>query len=90
MNLYDIHKLTSLKSHGPAFHLGDAFRRALTVELLGCAYPNEIVWYYLLSRDFASHSQVTPEDGAQIAKAFLLHVVRAMLFANVGQTVPFQ
>lgn len=84
---YDFHKLTGLRSHNPAIHLRDAYGRALVVKLLGRSYPKKIVRYYLLARNVAFHSQATPKDLAWMARAFLVHVVGATLFANAGQTV---
>ena len=59
----------------------------LGIDLLGCTYPSEHVYYFDMEMDYKSLFPVTPNDHAWMARAFLLYVPKAYLFANGGQIV---
>ena len=50
----------------------------LGIDLLGHAYPSELIRCFDLGSDFRPLSQTTLEDQAWIARAFLLYVVGAI------------
>ena len=84
MTPHDFHQMTGLRSHGPTINLEGESGIQLGIDLLGHAYPSEHIRYFDLERDFKPLSQETLDDCAQMARALLLYVVEAYLFANGG------
>lgn len=84
---HDFHQMTSLRSYGSSINLEGEFGIQLAIDLLGRAYPSECIRHFYMERDYKPHSSATPDDHAQMAKAFMIYVVGAYLFANGGQLV---
>ena len=77
--------MISLRSHRPIIKLEGKSGIELGIDLLRHTYSSEHIRYFDLEVDFRPFSQVTFEDQTQMARAFLLYMVRAYLFANWGQ-----
>ena len=55
--------------------------------MLGRKYSTEAIRYFDLGSDYTLLPQRTMEELVRMARAFLLHLLGAYLFANGGQTV---
>lgn len=85
MTPHDFHQMTGLRSHGLTINLEGKLSIQLGIYLLGRAYPSERIRYFDLERDYKPLSQATLDNRDQMARALLLYVVGAYLFANGGQ-----
>ena len=83
----DFHRKIGLRFDGPLINLEGELGIHLGIDLLGRRYSSESIRYFNLEVDYRPYSQATPNDCAQMAKAFLLYLLRLYLFANKGQTV---
>ena len=87
MTPHDFHWMIGLRSHGLTINLDGELSIQLAIDLLRHAYLSEGIRYFDLERDYKPLSQATLDDCAQMARALLLYVVGAYLFANEGQTI---
>ena len=55
--------------------------------MLGRKYSIKTIYYFDLVSDYMLFPQKTTEEHVHMARAFLLHLLGAYLFANGGQTV---
>ena len=84
---HDFHQKTGLRSDGPIINLENESGIQLGIDLLGCRYSSEHIHYFDLENDYRPPSLVTLDDCARMARAFLLYLLGAYLFANEGQTM---
>ena len=76
--------MTSLRCDGTIINLWGALGMQLGIELLKRRYSTDKIHYYDIKMDYRPLPQVTPNDYAWMAKAFLLYILGAYLFANGG------
>ena len=57
------------------------------IDLLGRRYSLDMIGYFDIEVDYRPLPQETAVDCAQMARAFLIYILGAYLFANEGQTV---
>ena len=59
----------------------------LGIDMLGRKYSTKTIRYFDLVSDYMFLPQRTMEECVHMARAFLLHLLGSLLFANGGQTV---
>ena len=59
----------------------------LGIDMLGGKYTIETICYFDLVSDYMFLPRSTTEECVHMARAFLLHLMGAYLFANGGKTV---
>ena len=84
---HDFHWMMGFRFDGPFINLEDEPGIQLGVDLLGCKYLSESIRYFDLEVDYRPCSQVMPDNCARIAKALLLYLLGAYVFANGGLPV---
>ena len=80
----DFHRKKGLRFDGSLIDLKGESSIQLGIDLLGHKYSSESIRYFNLEVDYRPCSQATPNDCAQMAKAFLLYLLGANLFTNKG------
>ena len=85
VNSYNFHQKISLRCDGTLMNLGGALGMQLGIKLLGKRYSTDMIYYYDIETDYRSLPQVTYDDCARMAKAFLLYILGAYLFTNGRQ-----
>ena len=80
----DFHRKKGLRFDGSLIDLKGESGIQLGIDLLGHKYSSESIRYFNLEVDYRPCSQATPNDCAQMAKAFLLYLLGANLFTNKG------
>ena len=83
----DFHRMTCLRCDGTIINLEGKSSTRLVIDLLGRRYFTDTILYFDIEVDCWPFPQETTEDCAQMARAFLLYILGAYLFANGGQTV---
>ena len=84
---YDFYRMTNLSFEGAIISLDGVSGIQLGLYMLGRKYSFETIGYFDLVLDYMFLPQRTMEECVRMARAFLLHLLRAYLFANGGQTV---
>ena len=79
--------MTSLRCDGMIINLWGASSMQLGIELLERRYSTDTIHYYDIKTNYRPLPQVTPDDYARMARAFLLYILGAYLFANGGKMV---
>ena len=87
MTLCDFHHMTSLKCDGDIINLEGNSGTRLAINLLERSYSTDMIHYFDIKADYRPLPQETVVDCAWMARAFLLYILGAYLFANGGQTV---
>ena len=80
----DFYRMTSLSFKGAIISLDSASGIQLGLDMLGSKYYTETICYFDLVSDYMFLTQRTREEYACMARAFLLHLLGAYLFANGG------
>ena len=83
----DFYHMTDLSFKRDIISLDSASSNQLGLDMLGRKYSTETICYFDLVSDYMFLPQRTAEECVYMAKAFLLHLLEAYLFANGGQTV---
>ena len=81
---YDFYRMTGLSFEGAIISLDSMSGMQLGIDLLGRKYSIMTISYFELVSDYMFLSQRTTEECVRMAKAFLLHLMEAYLFANGG------
>ena len=81
---YDFHHMTGLRFDGVLISLEDESGIQLGIDLLGRRYATETIRCIDLEADFMHHPQGTAEEYLQMARVFLLYLLKAYLCANGG------
>ena len=84
---YDFFRMTNLSFEGAIISLDDVSGVQLGIDMLGRKYFIETIHYFDLVLDYMLLPQRTTEEHVHMARAFLLHLLGAYLFANGGQMV---
>ena len=79
---YDFYCMTSLSFEGAIISLDCELSFQLGLDMLGRKYPTETICYFDLVLDYMFLPQRTIEECVHMARAFLLHLLGAYLFAN--------
>ena len=90
VTLYDFYRITGLNSEGAIISLDGVLGIQLGFNMLGKKYSTKTIRYFNLVSDYMLLSQRTTKKCIQMARAFLLHLLGAYLFANGGQMVSLQ
>ena len=83
----NFYRMTSLNFEGAIINLDGVSGVQLGIDILGRKYSIETIRYFDLVSDYMLLPQRTMEECVCMARAFLLHLLGAYLFANGGQTV---
>ena len=83
----DFHRMTSLRHDDTIINLEGELGTWLVIDLLGRRYSLDTICYFDIKADYRPLPQETVVDCAWMARAFLLYILGAYLFANGGQTV---
>ena len=84
---YDFYHMTNLGFEGAIISLDGVLGVQLGIGMLEWKYSNETICCFDLVSDYMFLLQRTTKECAHMARAFLLHLMGAYLFANGGQTV---
>ena len=84
---YDFYCMTVLGFEGSIISLDGVLGVQLGINMLGRKYSVETICYFDLVLDYMSLPQRTTEDCVCMARASLLNLMGAFLFANGVQTV---
>ena len=84
---HDFHHMTGLRSDGAFINLEGELGTQLGIYLLGRRYTTETICYFDVEVHYRPFPQVTANDYARMARAFLRYLLRAYLFTNGRQTV---
>ena len=84
---FDFFCMTDLNFEGAIISLDGVSGMQLGINMLGRKYSTETIRYFDLVLDYMFLPQRTMEECVRMAKAFLLHLMGAYLFANDRQTV---
>ena len=79
--------MTGLSFEGATISLDDVSGVQLGIDMLGRKYSTKTIRYFDLVSDYIFLPQRTTEECIRMARAFLLHLLGAYLFANGGKTV---
>ena len=79
---YDFYRMTGLSSEGAIISLDGVSGIQLGLDMLGRKYFTKTICYFDLVLDYMLFSQRTTKECIRMAKAFLLHLLEAYLFAN--------
>ena len=79
--------MIGLRCDGTFINLGGALGVQLGIDLLERRYSMDTIHYYDIETDYRRLPQVTHDDCAQMAMAFLMYMLGVYLFANRGQMV---
>ena len=80
----NFYRMTSLNFEGAIINLDDVSGVQLGIDILGRKYSIETIRYFDLVSDYMLLSQRTTNECIWMARAFLLHLLEAYLFANGG------
>jgi len=81
---HDFHRMFGLRCDGTIINLRGASSVDIGIELLRRRYSMDTIRYYDTKMEYRPLSSLTPDDCAQMARAFLLDILREYLFANGG------
>ena len=84
---YDFYCMISLSFEGAIISLDGTSGVQLSIDMLGRKYCTETIRYFDLVSDYMFLPQRTLEECICMARAFLLHLLGAYLFANGGKMV---
>ncbi|XP_030964283.1 protein MAIN-LIKE 1-like [Quercus lobata] len=84
---YDFYHMTGLRLKGATISLDDVSGIQLGLNMLGRKYSTETIRYSDLVSDYMLLPQRIAEEHVRMARAFVLHLLGAYLFATSGQTV---
>ena len=84
---YDFYCMISLSFEGAIISLDGTSGVQLSIDMLGRKYCTETIRYFDLVSDYMFLPQRTIEECICMARAFLLHLLGAYLFANGGKMV---
>ena len=84
---YDFYCMTGLSFEGAIISLDDVLNIQHGLDMLGGKYSTETIHNFDLVSDYMLLPRRTMKERIWMAKAFLLHLLGAYLFANGGQTV---
>ena len=87
MTPYDFYHMTGLSFERAIINLDDVSSIQLGLDMLGRNYSTETIRYFDLVLDYMLFLQRIMEEHVRMVTVFLLHLLRAYLFANGGQTV---
>ena len=90
MTPYDFYRMTSLSFERAIISLDGVSGIQLGIDMLGRNYSIETIHYFYLVLYYMFLPQRTMEECVRMARAFLLHLLGAYLFANGGQMVSFR
>jgi len=79
--------MTDLSFEGAIISLDGVSGIQPGLDMLGRKYSTKAIRYFDLVSDYMFLPQRTMEEYVHMARAFLLHLLGAYLFANGGQTV---
>ena len=72
---HDFHQMTNLRCDGSIINLKGESGVQLVIDLLGRRNMTDVIHYYDIEMDYKPLPQVTPNDCAWMAKAFLLYIL---------------
>ena len=84
---YNFYHMNDLSFEGAIINLDGMSSIQLGLDMLGRKYFTKTIHYFDLVSDYRLLPQRTMEERVHMARAFLLHLLGAYLFANGGQTV---
>ena len=87
VTLYDFYRMIDLRFEGAIINMDGVSGIQLGLDMLGRKYSTKTVRYFDLVLDYMFLTQRTTKERIWMARAFLLHLLGAYLFANGGQTV---
>ena len=82
-----VYCMTGLSFEGAIISLDDVLNIQHGLDMLGGKYSTETIHNFDLVSDYMLLPRRTMKEHIWMAKAFLLHLLGAYLFANGGQTV---
>ena len=85
MTPHGFHRMIGLRCDGTLINLKGELGTQLGIDLLGRRYTIEKISYFHIEADYRPFLQVTVDDCAKMARAFLLYLIRAYLFTNRGK-----
>ena len=85
MTFYGFHRMTGLRCDGALINLKGELGTQLSIDLLWRRYTIQKISYFHIEADYRPFPQVTADDWAKMARAFLLYLIRAYLFTNKGK-----
>ena len=80
----DFHHMTGLRCDGAIINLEVELGTRLVIDLLRRRYSLDIIRYFDIEVDYRPLPQETAVDYARMARAFLIYILGAYLFANEG------
>lgn len=86
---HDFHRMTSLRCDRALINLEGESGTQLGINLLGRKYTTDTIRYLDIEADYMLLPQVMVDDYTKMARAFLLYLLGAYLFANEGQTMGY-
>ena len=84
---YDFYRMTGLSFEGAIISLDNVSCVQLGIDMLGRKYSTETICYFDQVSDYMFLPQRTTKECVYMARAFLLHLLKAYLFANGRQTM---
>ena len=84
---YEFYYMIGLSFEGAIISLDGTSGVQLSIDMLGRKYSTKTICYFNLVSNYMFLPQRTMEECICMAKAFLLHLLRAYLFSNGGQMV---
>ena len=84
---YDFYRMTDLCFEGAIINLDSVSGIQLSLDMLGRKYYTRTIHYFDLVSNYMLLPQRTREERVRMARLFLLHLLRAYLFANGGKMV---
>ena len=87
MTPHDFHRMIGLRCDRALINLKGKSGTRLGIDLLGRRQTTNVIRYFNIEMDYKLLSQVTADDYTQMAKAILLYLLGAYIFANEGQKI---
>ena len=85
MTPHDFHHMTSLRCNGALINLEGESGTQLGIDLLGRRYTIKTILYFNIKVDYKPFLEVTTDDWAKMARAFLLYLLGTYLITKGGQ-----
>ena len=87
MTPHDFHRMTGLRCDKALISLKGELSTQLGIDLLRRRYTTKTICYFDIEMDYKPLPQAMADDRAWMARAFLLYLLKAYLFANRGKTI---
>ena len=87
MTPHDFHYMTSLRCDEALINLEGVLGTQLGIDLLGRRYTVKTIHYFNIKADYRPFLEVTVDNWAKMARAFLLYLLGAYLFTKGGKMV---